>query len=86
MSEEMPESKIDRIRRESAERRLRGESVPDPQEVAREKARKYIAEAEGFVTRAEAGNADWVTAYSTLALATLALANATTPTPGSEYL
>lgn len=78
--------KAEQIRKRSAEKRARGEYPPDPKEVARDKAQKYIAAAEELVAMGAVGNAAWVTAYATLALATLALANATTPTPGSEYL
>jgi hypothetical protein len=84
--QEVPESKIDRIRRESHERRLRGESFPDSKETAQAKAREYIEQAEAFSERALLGDAEWVTAYATLALATLALSNATTPAPSPEYL
>jgi hypothetical protein len=75
MSEEMPENKIDRINRESAERRARGDFVEDPRVTATDKAREYIGQAEEISKRGLPGDAEWVTAYATLALATLALAN-----------
>ena len=80
------EDKAERIRKESAERRASGDFVEDPRKTAQDKARLYIAKAEAFDRRGTPEGAGWVTAYATLALATLALADATTPTPGTKYL
>lgn len=80
------ESKTDRINRESAGKRDRGEYPPDPRKTAQDKARRFVDQAEKCAERARPGDAEWTTAFATLALATLALSEVTTPTPGTEYM
>lgn len=64
---------LEEVKRHAAERRARQEYVPDPREVALEKARGYVKRAEEITESPGSNRAEWITAYATLALAELAV-------------
>lgn len=80
------ESKADRIRREGAEKRARGEYAPDSRQMAKEKARLCIEKAERCVEHGFPIDATWATAFATLAMAHLAIGGVLTPPSSIELL
>jgi hypothetical protein len=90
MEQESFNDRAERIRKQAAERHAQADELAAQKitldkatrETARAKAQKYIEQAEELVGRGLPTDAGWITAYSTLALATLALVGI----PGSPIL